>query len=75
MNKIKLLVNDIRDLRKKLLNKAVEEVKPEIVADGSNVAKAKHRIELRQIKNLLKEKLAIYDLIERAEGVRREYRG
>lgn len=66
---MKRLKVDIKDLKEKLLFTATKSVK-EKFHEGINIAEKQRRAEVRQIRNLLKEKLLTYNTIREAEELK-----
>ncbi len=71
MNKeeqIARLKKDIKDLKEKLLFVVTKSVKKNL-HEGKNIAETQRKTEVRQLRNLLKDKLLTYQLIREAEDI------
>lgn len=57
----------LRDLAKNILYHVTKQVEPVLDEDGKNIAERERKNQVRNIKNILKEKLKIWEMIKKVE--------
>ena len=72
-----ILVNDIRDLRGKLLHEATKPIKDPEISVGedkqtTNVSELKRKNKVRTLRGLLKDKITTWNMIKEAEKIEGE---